>query len=471
MRNAFGGVLRRQASLLGGLAAAALLAVPSLAVAQETDGGETFISLGHVTVPGGPLQSFDISWVDPVLNVYLLADRSNASVDVVPIQVNPPVFKVLGGFTGNVAAASCGGMANACSGPDGILTLNNPNPAAGRELWVGDGPSFNPVCGGNGISCSTVKVFNTAAVLTHTVSTGGAFRADELCFAPPDGPGRPNGLILVANNADTPPFASLIATDGPNAYQVVQKILIPIASGGIEQCVWDPTAGTSGGRFLLNSPEINGTGDLTKPGNIFTINPNVGAITPGTPATVTPSPTNTGLTGNVAIANCVAPQGMAIGPRPGSDVLLGCNGSTDTIIVNHNPPHTVVTVLFGQGGADEVWFENIAGQHYFITGGMLLPAQNFGIADAVFRKEDQNIFVGFTGGTTRRAHSTAGWSGSPPGAGTSVTLAFLPIPQNGGTPTPPFSSSLCGSDGGQGCIAVFGAVPIPTEVAGDPPPL
>src|SRR6516165_11121723 len=106
MRNSFGGVL------VTGLAAAALLAVPSLAVAQETDGGELFISLGHVTVPGAPLVSFDISWVDPVLNVYLLGDRSNASVDVVPIQVNPPVFKVFGGFAGNVAAAACGGMAN-----------------------------------------------------------------------------------------------------------------------------------------------------------------------------------------------------------------------------------------------------------------------------------------------------------------------------------------------------------------------
>src|SRR5262249_2833456 len=108
MRNAFGGVLGRQTRLLTGLAAAALIAVPSLAIAQETDGGETFFSLGHVTIQGAPLVSFDISWVDPVLNIYLLADRSNASVDVVPIQVNPPGnLKVFGGFAGNVAAAAC----------------------------------------------------------------------------------------------------------------------------------------------------------------------------------------------------------------------------------------------------------------------------------------------------------------------------------------------------------------------------
>jgi hypothetical protein len=462
MRNSFGG-------LLTGLAAAALLAVPSLAIAQETDGGEGFISLGHVTIQGAPLVSFDISWVDPVLNVYLLGDRSNSSVDVIPIQVNPPGnIKVFGGFAGNIAAAACGGLANACSGPNGVLTLNNPNPAAGRELWVGDGPTPDPVCGGNGLVCSTVKVFNTAGVRTHTISTGGAFRADEMCFAPPDGGARPNGLVMVANNADFPPFISIIATDGPQAYRVVQKTLFPIASGGIEQCAWDPGAQ----RFLLNSPEINGTGR----GNVFVINVNIGAITPGNQAPITPDPTDTGATGNVDNTNCVAPQGIAIGPRfPGTDVLLGCNGSNavgafDTVIVN-NIDFDVVQVLFGQGGSDEVWFENIAGQHYFVTGGSALPAQNFGITDALLRTQDQNIKVGFTGNTTRRAHSTAGWSGSPPGAGTSVTLAFLPIPPNGGDPTMPFTSTVCGSDAASGCVAVIGAVPIPaTEGPGDPSP-
>jgi hypothetical protein len=459
-------------SLLAGLAAAALLAAPSLAVADETDGGETFISLGHIVVPGAPLTSFDISFVDSTLNLYLLADRSNSSIDVVPLQVNPPVFKITGGFAGNVAAASCGGLANVCSGPNGILTLNNPNSAAGRELWVGDGPTINPVCGGNGLSCSTVKVFNTSAVLTHTISTGGAFRADELCFAPPNaGAGRPNGLVLVANDADMPPFVSLIATDGPNAYKVVQQIQFPTASNGIEQCQWDPGSQ----RFFLNIPEISGPGDDTKPGAVFRINPNVGAIPPN----------SAGVTGPffIDISQCAGPQGMAIGPRPGTDVLLGCNAPvipptasvSNSVIIDIgalpgpggtcSPTVCIVTTLQGQGGADQVWFEKIAGQHYFITGGSLLPLQNFGITDAVLRKQDQNIPVGFTGGTTRRAHSTAGWSGSI--AGTTATIAFVPIPQNGGTPTPPFSSTICGADGGQGCIAVFGVAPIPVEGPGD----
>jgi hypothetical protein len=299
-----------------------------------------------------------------------------------------------------------------------------------------------------------VKVFNSAAVLTHTISTGGAFRADELCFAPPNAAaGRPNGIILIANDADTPPFVSFIATDGPNAYKVLNTVQYSQASNGIEQCQWDRQTQL----FYLNLPEVNGPGDDSVDGQVRLL------------SAVTLSDVG-GF--DVDVTMCAGPQGMAIGPRPGTDILLGCNAGTQTqppqfnsVIIDDFPPLAINTVLAGQGGADEVWFEDIAGQHYFITGGSLLPAQNFGITDANAREIDQNILIGFTGGTTRRAHSTAAWSGSPVGLGTSVTAAFVPIPQNGGTPLPPFSSSLCGSDSGQGCIAVFGAIPIPTNTA------
>ena len=446
MRNAF------KTGLLAGLAAAALLAVPSLAVAQELDAGENFISLGHIVVPGSPLQSFDISWVDKDLNLYLLADRSNVSIDVIPIIVNPPVFKITGGFAGNVPAAACGGQANICSGPNGILTLNNPNNAAGKELWVGDGPTNNPICGGNGLACSTVKVFNTLAVVTHTINTGGSFRADELCFAPPGG-GRAHGLILIANDADAPPFVSFIPTDGPNAYQVIAKVSYPQATNGIEQCQWDPGTGL----FYLNLPEVNGPGDDSAPGQVRLLSA----------ATLS----DVGFF-NVDHTQCAGPQGMAIGPRPGNDILLGCfavstpSGTQNSVIIS-NLNGGIFQTLGGQGGADQVWFEDIAGQHYFLPNGNLLSPsahQQLGITDAVTRVQDQNIFVGFTGATTRRVHSLAAWSGSPIGLGTSVTAVWMPVPQIGGG-TPGFTSPLCGSDALLGCIAVFGAVPIPTNAA------
>jgi hypothetical protein len=473
--------------LLASLAAAALLAAPGLAVAQEPDHGETFGSLGWVTIPGAPLTSFDISWVDQAgtpgtgpngLNVYFLADRSNASIDLFHIQVNPQPLKLTvaapNQFAGNVPTCP---IPNACNGPNGLITLLNPGSNA-KEMWVGDGPTMTPGIGSPvcPTTCSTVKVFDSNGTLTHVISTGGQFRADELCFAPANAmAGRPNGLVLIANDSDAPPFISLIPTDGPNAYTVVQQIQFRVATNGIEQCQWDGTIPgvPQNGRFLLNVPEVNGPADDSVAGSVFT-------ITGTLPATITPNPANLGLTGNVNITRCAGPQGMAIGPRPGDSVLLGCNAPT---VVDPGPPIVfgfnnsvvidkgtgagiggIIATLQGQGGADEVWFDPLA-IHYFITGGSLVPAQTFGITDAATNQQDQNIFIGFTNGTTRRSHSTASWSGS--GLGSTVTAAFVPVSATGGTPAPGFQSTVCGSSAAQGCIAVFGTVPIPTNDTAD----
>lgn len=449
-------------SLLAGLAAAALLAAPSLAVAAD----ETFGSLGWVTIPGAPLTSFDISWVDQTgtpgvgpngLNMYFLADRSNASIDMFHIQVNPVPAKLTvaapNQFAGNVPTCP---IANACNGPNGVLTLLNPGSNA-KEMWVGDGPTMTPGLGSPvcPTTCSTVKVFDSNGTLTHVISTatssgGGLFRADELCFAPP-GPGHPHGLVLVANDADSPPFVSFIATDGPAAYTVVATIPFPQATNGIEQCQWDGATQL----FYLNLPEVSGPGDDTAPGNVVEI-----------------SPISLSTVGffSIDITQCAGPQGMAIGPG-GFVILLGCNaptvvsagppivfGTNNSVVVFAGDPSDILTTLLGQGGADQVWFDPIA-LHYFVTGGSLLPAQQYGITDAGSNVIDQNIFIGFTGATTRRSHSTASWSGS--GLGSTVTAAFVPVSATGGSATAPFTSTVCGASAAQGCVAVFGTVPIP----------
>jgi len=447
--------------LLAALAAATLLAAPNLAAAEETFG-----SLGWVTIPGAPLTSFDISWVDEVgtpgtgangLNMYFLADRSNASIDLFHVQVNPQPLKLTvaapNQFAGNVTTCP---IANACNGPNGVMTLLNPG-TGGKELWVGDGPTMTPgigtpVCP---TSCSTVKVFDSNGNLSHVISTGGQFRADELCFAPADGAARPFGLVLIANDADTPPFISFIPTDGPLAYTVASKIQFPTATNGIEQCQWNPSTG----RFHLNLPEVSGDGTNSTDGAVVVINANAFPVPPFVQAFQF-----------VDINLCGGPQGMAIGPTlgvPGGTMLLGCNSATvggpipgtfNSLIVEGANASIPLALLQGQGGADQVWFDPIA-LHYFITGGSLLPAQTFGITDARSGLQDQNIFIGFTGATTRRAHSTASWSGS--GLGSTVTAAFVPVPATGGSTTSPFSSTVCGFSATQGCIAVFGVVPIP----------
>jgi hypothetical protein len=451
-------------SLLAGLAAAALLAVPSLAVADEPiPNGETWVSYGFLPVPGKALTSFDISWVDTGLNVYLLADRSNAAIDTFNISTTSKIFQIIpaapNNFAGSVPTCT---IANACNGPNGIITFKN---LLGQtQLWAGDAPT-GMIPGVCATACSTVKVFNADASLKTVISTGGAFRADELCFAPANGTTRPSGLVLVANDADSPPFVSLIATDGPNAFQVVQTIQFPVATNGIEQCQWDGTIGTNG-RFLLNVPEVNGDGTDTFAGSVFTINPNV------TPATVTPSPTDTSTVGNVDIDSCAGPQGMAIGPRPGVDVLLGCNAPvipatasvSNSVTINKGTGAGIggiTHVLQGQGGADQVWFDPVA-NHYSIAMGTTTDgqAQQLGIDDAGPPAAiDQNIFIGFPGGTTRRSHSVAAWSGSPLTLGP-TSVVFLPVSAIGGG-TPGFSSPVCGSMAAQGCIGVFGTAPIP----------
>jgi hypothetical protein len=454
-------------SLLAGLAAAALFAAPSLAVAQEPDHGESFGSLGWVTIPGAPLTSFDISWVDEAgtpgvgpngLNMYFLADRSNASIDLFHVQVNPQPLKLTvaapNQFAGNIPTCP---IANACNGPNGVMTILNPGSNA-KEMWVGDGPTMTPGIGSPvcPTTCSTVKVFDSNGNLSRVISTGGQFRADELCFAPPNAAfGHPNGLVLIANDADSPPFVSFIPTDGPNAYTVIKQIPFPTATNGIEQCQWDGATQL----FYLNLPEVSGPGDDTKPGNVVEIN---AAIL--SPVGFFP----------IDITQCAGPQGMAIGPG-GGVILLGCNaptvigagpvfGTNNSVVVFAGNPSIIQTTLLGQGGADQVWFDPIA-VHYFITGGSLLPAQTFGITDAGTNTQDQNIFIGFTGATTRRSHSTASWSGS--GLGSTVTAAFVPVSATGGSTTAPFTSTVCGASALQGCIAVFGTVPIPTNDTAD----
>jgi hypothetical protein len=142
-------------------------------------------------------------------------------------------FKFFVGFTGN----------NNTSGPNGVTVINN----RGRfEVWAGNGPTTScPGAGTLTTACSTVQVIDyETGTLLHSIPTGGAGRADELCYEPID------HLIQIANDADTPPYINFIPTEGPNAYTVVKQIKFdgaagdgPNATNGIERCQWNPRNG------------------------------------------------------------------------------------------------------------------------------------------------------------------------------------------------------------------------------------
>src|SRR5215813_1081111 len=216
--------LRRLACLTAAVAPPLLMTVGIASAADEVFRPTVAIALPQ----GQKVISFDISFVDPVLGIYILGDRTNSAVDVVDTDTNTvlnqlhatPPFK---GATGN----------NDTSGPDGVIVIRH------REVWAGDGDS-------------TVKVINLfSGQTTHVISTGGQNRADELCFDPR------HRLVMVANNADTPPFASLISTD---TYTVVKKIPFdgtngaPNSNNGAEQCQWSHRTG----KFYISIPGIAG---------------------------------------------------------------------------------------------------------------------------------------------------------------------------------------------------------------------
>ena len=102
------------------------------------------------------------------------------------------------------AASPCSG-AHVCtgnndvSGPDGVITVDH------KELWVGDGDSrvwvLNPT--NPGAKAPTAGAANP--IPTSPTGTNNK-RADELCYDSAD------HLVMAANNADDPPFASIIST-------------------------------------------------------------------------------------------------------------------------------------------------------------------------------------------------------------------------------------------------------------------
>jgi len=79
------------------LAAASALTVMAGILPAAADG--TFKPTLAVTIPGKPPNSFDISFVDPMIRLYFLSDRSNKSVDVIDTVTNTVQYQV-GGFAG-----------------------------------------------------------------------------------------------------------------------------------------------------------------------------------------------------------------------------------------------------------------------------------------------------------------------------------------------------------------------------------
>ncbi|MBV9172978.1 MAG: cytochrome C nitrite reductase [Chloroflexi bacterium] len=349
--------------LLLGCAAVALLCL-SLSSPVAADTNQT-VRIAKISIPGVPLTSFDISWTDPTTSKYFLADRSNKSVDIVDMRSNEVIGQVGGfiGFTGN----------NDTSGPDGVVTTSH------DELWAGDGDS-------------TVKVIDLRGPsIVAVISTGGKKRADEMIQDGVD------NLVAVANNADDPPFLSIISV---GTRSVTHKILFPDATDGIEQPAFDPATDL----FYLAVPAT----EAHPGGEIAVIDPHTGTVM------------------NRFVLPACVPHGLVLGP--GHNMLAGCNGSVHTVVFDDTTG--AITGDFPQtgGGADEVWYNPSNGTYY--TAANVL--QRLGVIDANRPVFVQNVQAGVN------SHSVAADSVS--------NHIFVPI----SAPDPSCP---------RGCIAVYAPVP------------
>lgn len=323
------------------------------------------IQLPGVPVPKGPF-SFDISWVDSTTHRYYLGDRSTNGVDVIDTMTNRFLYRLaqgqFAGFTGK----------NDTSGPDGVVVI----PELG-QVWVGDGKS-------------RVKVIGLrSGLVVATISTGTtANRADELAYDPAD------HLIVIANNADDPPFITFISTTDR---RVVGKIVYTDATDGIEQSVYEPKSGM----FYLSVPETK-----AQPGG------RIDRIDPKTLKIVASFP-----------VDACHPGGLTVGPQ--QRLLIGCsdfypNVPGRSIVIDSTDGHVVATIT-QVGASDEVWY-NPGDNHYYLAarnwtsngmkGGPVTPV--LGIIDAGTNQWIQNLPTGAA------AHSVA--------VDSSNNHIFVPVP-------------------------------------------
>jgi len=383
--------------------------------------------LTAVQIPGHPLRSFDISWVNPDRAEYYLGDRSNAGIDIISTN-NLKFQRTIGGFVGIVLNPKTGAVDNNHSGPDGVTSH-------GRWLYAGDGNS-------------TLKVIDLNAAVNpiqQSISTGGTTRVDEMALTT-DG-----RLLIAANNAEDPPFATLFAANGddPKSHvTIITKItvdpaIIPPNNGlSIEQPAWDPKTK----RFYTSIPTIANN----PPGCVFSpVNTCSGGLLvtdPAHPVAVEGAFNPATNTGVIKLTAC-GPNGATVGPH--DNLLLGCTpnnlpGSTTTLVINARTHNTAVVT--GITGSDEVWFNKGDDRYYlgasaFRTNGAPTPV--LGVVDGT------SVLIE-TIPVSSGSHSVA--------ADSKRNLIFSPqvapaavVGVGGDTTTN--GAAICGSN--NGCVAVF----------------
>ena len=213
---------------------------------------------------------------------------------------------------------------------------------SGRWLFVTDAPS------------RVVSIdLNTDLIVDTVFTSASPNRADELAYDPD------SGTLLVVNNADDPPFATLIKVNKSTGKLTLgAKITFDAAHGvdatnGAEQPVWNKATG----KFYISIPQI---GANAADGAVARISPSAGAVDAVFP-----------------VQFC-QPAGLALGPK--QDLLLGCSVVFDTAgnvwstadantaapisLIMDAKTGKVEQMVTGVSGSDEVWFNAGDGNYY-----------------------------------------------------------------------------------------------------------
>jgi hypothetical protein len=391
-----------------------------------------------VDVGGNGLGAFDISFVDPKIELYILADRTNGSIDLLDSEHGQFLGRIGSVCTAATAAthfcfqgvvlnppvppATVGTANNSKSGPDGDVIVDH------KEIWAGDGDS-------------RIKVIDIATKsFVTTISTGGKLRVDEMAYDPKD------HILAAANNADTPPFVTLFDTNKKTilgqmvfATSTTGSVCVPApawpctaagvdAQNGIEQPQYSPRTGL----FYMSVPQVGAT---LSTGGVSVIDPHTMKVLR-----------------TLLVSNC-SPAGLAIGPH--NEALIGCSGSfgtpatTVSKIIDLTSTDTAldaaVVATVPIGGSDEVWYDP-GTVHYFLAARSNLDSS--GKADPILGSIDAiSHTVDPSDSTSTTAHSVA--------ADKDSHLVFVPIglvPSTAASGTDP--TNPCPKNG---CIAVYRA--------------
>jgi hypothetical protein len=371
--------------------------------------------LGVILVPGNPIISADIGWVDPATERYYIADRSNSGVDIIDAENHLWVGRV-------------GGMAGPLPSNGGTTTTNGPGPngvlvTPDKILWAGDGNSTVQVADVDPTSETYLSILGSISTNTPGCDDGTAHycgRADELGYDPTD------RVILIANNgpnsARAPhgsiaPYVTFIAADAP--YAVLGSIEFP-GAGGLEQPLWDDQLQ----RFLL-----------TVPGRAGVIDPFVAVIDPiGMTVEKVYGFDCPTLAGN----NSTSTTGIALGQN--QTLLVSACGLP---VIMDATNGAIINVVNQVGGGDEVWY-NPGDDRFYVTG-----------SDAATGAPSLGMIDGSSGNWILNVTDVRGRN---PAAFPETNDVYTVVAVNQAiVDDPSLDDSTCAIFGfnGRGCIAVF----------------